>query len=596
MVPDSIALQGDEAQAAQYIPRAQKMLQGLRNRLAGSGATTASTNLRLSDTVYAYARIGPGIARAVIVATGSPDVLQEPPESETPDVPDFLSGVVVNSVLKDGAVQLFLPTEQTRRDHGIADGPSARLAVTADPDIEARWKPSHPLVIAQSERAVPTMYTGRMRQVVQLLLGFGKEPDRSRYDRTAPRQWVHKRAGAVQVLSSWEISVKQRGRQVPYDWSHYRTHGVTVASDGRLWLVEVGILNGVIAMPLPLNAATTTDAFRAKLIRMGDEAGLDALDALGGWPTGEPMPGGRALTQAIRAGLVLQLVTPEQITEFYQHDAYSSANGWSFSTDGADVHNTAWTIEESSRLKVGVWYAIRITIGDSDASDPPALAGAVQARIAAAQVDADELVWLRRKAERLTDTQCAEVLEANTQDEALQVLRAFVLNAVATASASMRLQGRGYIYKGGRWQNLMQFAEPDLDACLTFDMNADGDPAFFPRCDTVMWVAHHGNALQTIRYFFDPRTNSSRIESDFETCMNQGAWQQSILTGPIGVPQQMYTNAIDHRAEVPASSIVTRITGTSMGYRSVATADDLMQPYLGMLSRTKVFRRPVAPS
>lgn len=128
----------------------------------------------------------------------------------------------------------------------------------------------------------PGLYSGRMRQVVQILLGSDTP--------------------------------------VPYDYKFSRTHGVFRAKNGGRqedWLVEISQANGVLAMQLPACRSKIPDG-----------------NTLGYVPTGVAFPTGDALEAGIVSGKVLVLMPPHGLAEVYEKTPFSPIFGWAFNYDG----------------------------------------------------------------------------------------------------------------------------------------------------------------------------------------------------------------------------------------------------------------------
>lgn len=603
MAVDSIAFEGDPIEAGRHVKMARKCLDALRAKLGGSGAETASTQMRLSDRAYVVAFIGPGIAKAVIVAGYTAREAADSRHRAVTEVPDFLSGVTLRSVLvaqENGAdaMQSFWPTALCANAFDLPPGATlnARLAIKPDDEIEARWKePPATLRPAQTMRVVPTLYSGKMCQVVQLLLGFGREPERSRYDRERPlltRYGLD--ASRRQVLPVHEQRVRNAGRQVLYDWSFARTHGITTAADNALWLIEISVQHGVLAMPLPLNELTQTDArFRQKLEAMGDTPGLTALDALGGWPTGESFPTGDALTQAMRAGYVQELITPAQLEPLYDHHSpYSTAMGWSFNHRGTEAHVTAWRYADD-RVQRGVWYAIQLSVGTTVAIEPAPEGRGVIRRMEQSQITGDERRWLIAKANRMTRTQCQDVLAQSSPAAALAMLREIQLDPIATASGTVRRMQEGKLYWPGRYQPWIQFPEPMLGYCVSHKMQQQFGPNISPapRCQTVVHVLHNGDILKTVSFLSDPRPAVPADIDTFEPCLYEGEWERLETTGGTYVQPTMVTSDVDDRTEASGSEQRIKLRSTAIGYTSVQVADQIGYPPAGFMRRNRSFRQ-----
>jgi len=599
MAVDSISFEGDEIEARKHVKMARKCMDALRAKLGNSGAVTASTQMRVSDHAYVIALVGPGIAKAVIVAGYTAQPVDDSYRRSISDVPDFLSGVAIRSrIVTDDAgvrsMEQFWPTAACALAFALPTAPSnvARLAVEPDSALEGQWKePSTGLVPAQTLRVVPTMYTGRMRQVVQFLLGFGIEPDRSRYDRVPPLLARYGADAERQVVPLYERQVAQAGRRVLYDWSFARTHGITVAADNALWLIEISVQRGVQAMPLPLNELTQDPRFREKLVAIGDDAGITALELFGAWPTGETFPTGDALTQARRAGLVIELLAPDELDPMYDnYTAYSTAMGWSFDARGREAHATAWRYADD-RIQRGAWFSVRITIGATVAVDEPPEAISVMRRIQRQAVGEDERRWLHAKARRMSRSQCQAVLQESSAAASLETLRAIELEPAAPASATFVRVQEGPLYWPGKYQPWIQFPEPRLGYCVSHQMRQQFGPAIAnpPRCDTVVHVLHQGEQLRTVRFLYDPRPAVAPDIDTFEECTYEGEWETIATSGTTTVQPTMVTSDVDDRTEAAPAEQRTSLRSTAIGYTSVTLVDDIAYPPHGNMARMRSF-------
>lgn len=141
----------------------------------------------------------------------------------------------------------------------------------------------------------PSMYSGQMAKVVQIVLGRGN---------------------VVNYASSWALC-----------------HGVMMIA-GVPWLVEISASSGVRAMPLPISRASAgspTDAVK------------HAVEDFGGVPTGAAMPAGTT-------GGVVQLLTSGAMAEVFGKQPYTTSMGWSFNADGSEAHNTCWYTKENGHV------------------------------------------------------------------------------------------------------------------------------------------------------------------------------------------------------------------------------------------------------
>lgn len=153
-------------------------------------------------------------------------------------------------------------------------------------------------------------------------------------------------AKAVQIIMGM-------GLPVAYDYTWAKCHGLTLASDGKPWLIEISIANGVLAMPFKLATGSPTNP-------------VDAVTAckalLGGIPANTTFPTGAALTAAIAAGAVLQLLDTAAMAPAHGKSAYSASMGWSFNAAGSEAHNTCHYVSDGGQ-RMSCHYKLNITAG-----------------------------------------------------------------------------------------------------------------------------------------------------------------------------------------------------------------------------------------
>lgn len=173
----------------------------------------------------------------------------------------------------------------------------------------------------------PSMYSGLMAKAVQLIMGFGDT-------------------------------------NIVYDFRYNRTHGITLGSDNKPWLVEISHARGFVAMPLPMYPSA-----------FGSTAGAAAAALFGGLPTGEFFPQNAGstptgFTDAVTRGDVLQIL-PGAITGFSDYVAaarHGDHIGWAFSPTGRKAVNTATVVETERK---GVMFDFSINLGNMDINHSP---------------------------------------------------------------------------------------------------------------------------------------------------------------------------------------------------------------------------------
>lgn len=546
----SIRLEGDEKRALALIPEAKALLYKVQNILAKTGTSTYSMSRRVSDDAYIYVLCtgGQNIITISVAPTTVDTVLPEVPGHLTRLFPDFYSGLVYDGrmgertrtvdgeTIRFAICESFSPTMICQQVTGLSPGrqPVGRLAVRPSGELPELENDGGGAQYTQYQRLRPSMYSGTMKQVVQVLMGMGRigaaklrDPESSAPD------------------TSYIGQVDANGVQIQYDYKFNRTHGITRAVDGRLWLVEISISRGVLAMPLPIFPASDTAGFRARAEARGDDAMVLAIDELGCLPTGESFPS--ALSTAIANGDVLRLLEPSELSPFYAHSSYSSSLGWAFSKRGVEAHNTAWYFSDNDGIQRGVWYQIGLHISaltpDREPGEP-----------------------------------------------------------IAPALAYIRRQNEGIIYcppfPKTSWARYVpiKFHEPLLPGLKSHD----GAPAYGstgvagPHCDTVMFVCFVDDDLKAVRYYRNPRVaNNSGTEDDRFSgeCIYGGSWDIVTRSGGGYIPSMMYSNDFDDRRTLQGSITTTNITSDDLGYDPPRFSDFITNPQVSHVFRHRVFRR-----
>lgn len=175
--------------------------------------------------------------------------------------------------------------------------------------------------VAQIYHLKPSMYTGHMRKVIQVLLGIGKE--------------------------------------IKYGYTFERSHGVIhVAStkDGKPinipYLVEISKANGVLVTKLPYCNASITAENTLTYVPIGGGLPFEKTSEDGESKIEDP----EALAEAIADGRVQQVITPAAMKEFYDQSPFFAECGWAFSYDTMEAANTCWNWPE--KYKVASLYVI----------------------------------------------------------------------------------------------------------------------------------------------------------------------------------------------------------------------------------------------
>lgn len=319
--PDvSVRIEGDKTEAKKLFGLARATLfQAINTRESADVSTTCLTRRTPDGSGYVQAYLaGPIKILTIFASPVVNEVLtapEEPIELAKPGVTyeaSMYHGVVKGGTLvtTNGVTRLrsFYPSAVCAKVTGLTRGFQ---------DVEK---------LAINQYSIkPSMFSGTMKRVAQIILGIGNVKDNS-----------------PGYISGKVPTSVRRTVALNYDYKWARTHGVYKSGPKNHWLIEISITNGVLAMPLPILANTATTAYRTKLVKKGDTATLKVVDEFGGLPSGEEFPSGATLSKAIADGKVLQLLSAAALADFYALSPYALHWGWAFSEDGKHAHATAY--------------------------------------------------------------------------------------------------------------------------------------------------------------------------------------------------------------------------------------------------------------
>lgn len=595
----NLSIIGDRQVGLALAPKAQEVLRELKDRMAITGMFSGALYRRLSDVSYCYVRVA-GETNLISIVAGS---LQEPvmiPQFQRAQPPEVLSGVVTYGFLseEEDLLSSYYPTLTSQRLHQLPAGQqrSARLAVKPYQTINTS-KLEHP---SQYSGVRPTMYSGRMKRVVQAIMGLGRLPANPLYkDVLQPLA----DGELPEPLSDFEQEVLRDGYQVRYDFRWFRTHGVAVGADRRLWLVEIGGTRGMVAMPLPLNPLSLSEKYRLQAEKLGDSDVLAYLEEFDGVPTGEAFPDDTEDLEAlIRAGQVLRLLTTEQLSGFYQLTGLSSACGWAFNESGTEAHNTGYGWYADG-LQFCAHYNINIAIAASkmpnDGQQKNRMRQALRAynsRFSKVRFEAALAKLDYMSTDELQ--QQFRLLSIDGPDLYLDRLDQLVVQPIAPGSmATMGKVGEGNmanaqtasVYNLKLWEP----AWTEEMSILSHDFSANTKPWIrFAECDTTVFVFFAGDQLKTIKWFATNKdTATDETVSDYEDCMYIGKWSKTTTYGGRGVRRAWYSDDFDDRTEFADSSFYEEIEGTKLGIGGAAWNDWIFPQERGTLSRNVFFRR-----
>ena len=505
--PVSVRFDGDPERVKELLPAAQQLLARVRAFTQTAEVSTFSGHMNPTPDSYVYALVAGEQQIIYISAESAPAPEPEvwPTSDITPEI-DIMSGAVFSGVLntvkyKDarGEEQERLEIESwspTRQYAAFAEipyraQPSARLAVRYDATQFPEWgpPPKSQLQFSQYHKSRSSMYTGLMGKAVQAIMGLG------RIDPLI----LAKTDEEKQTPTDYMKRVAANGVQVLYDYKFNRTHGITRGADGRMWLIEISSGKGVVAIPLPYIPTTDTPEFIGKARESKNLALGPIVNALGGIPSGEPMPSNAEIERRILEGTALRLATPEQLADFYKLSGFSTVCGWSFNSTGTSAVNVGFTYDDDHPYQRSQCWLMTIRIGPVNRNWKPG-------------------------------------------------------TPMASGSASLLLRSEGRLFS--RKQGIpVKYYEPGIDGLLTHIALPQRLPGVTQlpllRMNAPVFAAWINDELKMGWFFNDQRPDNTFQSTDDrigEHCFLSGSWSWEYRTGSTTLPPMVWTNDYDYRA------------------------------------------------
>ncbi len=597
----------------------EKLARGLTNFKSVSQLDNLKRVATLSDGRQAVAIDMGGTFRILVLERH--EIPEQLPDglAET-NVPMLFSGVITRSTLREGEGTGVKLTEQTRRRlAGYEDNklPPKEVALQRFRiEYDARFRYFEPrqqgiFKATQYARQRPTWYSGTMSEVMQIVGGFGRQrlgelPDDAieRARMLLPERYL--RRIRLELNSSrlpGYTGFPDEEGQFKYDYKHSGGNAVSFDSSGAPWLLQISS-RGVFAMPLPVAPATTTEAFREYVQDVGDTELERILERFGGIPTGEPMPQDGAVFEAWRrAGVIIKVC---ETADFYDHNAYYAAGGWSLNSRGTEGFNTCWSTDRAG-LKRGYAYKMKLQLGAApargmvsldwefaDQHETDKVNTYLSSIYRALGSDTARAAAIKYKLRRHTVAQILARAEGARGASDVDYWDRLEMEPIASHAGSVVRVGEGPIYWGLKMypqsQGRLKFPALSGDGCESFVMVSPDYDGGMVRCDTIVFGCYVDDELQVIKYFIDEREFYQEEESTFEDYMIVGQWEKTTTTGVSGLMGYFYTSAFDDRDAAPPVSTRTEIVGTDMGYGNPAYQTPGVLFCVGSLSRARYYQ------
>lgn len=539
-------------------------------------------------------------------------------------IPMLYSGVITRAMVRQGQGVKMVITEQTRRRMGDYKGrykPLKHLElqrfVIDYHDKVQEFIPNPPSALRHTQyvKQRPTWYSGSMAKVMQIVGGYGRQDLKSLPDKFWERATVNLPDKVKQAIDK-ELDDKllpaytgypPKSGQYQYDYKHSHTNAVSFDDMGYPWLLQIN-RRGVYAMNLPMIPATTTTAYREWVESVGDGEILSILDTFGGLPSGESFPeNSNDFASWERAGAIVKVC---DTADFYGHIAYSSACGWSFNSLGTDGYNTCYAYSDNG---IAIGYAYNMTLRLANVkergwlSSPKPTLPTYQAKEVAnflakimANIDkqSSQGAAMRYKLRRMNDKELYEQIKNMgdvSLDVAITALDILVMPPIAKHTGQVRRVAQGVLYHPAKFefQPQIKFAEPLMNACLSFDFSQlDGFPKLNPppKCDTIMYAYFADDDLKVVKYFYDIQKEQVQVDTNFEPYMMTGSYYRTVTEGASQVSGHFYHSDIDDRELVAPRLTHTTIDGEDKGYDTTPFfAFDYVFAMQGMIWRNRYY-------
>lgn len=350
---------------------------------------------------------------------------EEEDEELISHLPDIMSGVVIGGFYDPDQPTLagvLRTTPYSALQTGMHTGAlwkTNRLAVPLSERITTPTEFSSAVGITQYTVVQPYKYTGKMRSLVQWLLGAGKMPASSRYD-------------TLLTLPTTCIPTQESGTnvQISYNYRFNQSHGLTIGADGHPWVILIDQALGVWAFLLPRIHGSDLPSFYEAMT----DAELSALDEfMVAWPLFKGIPTGENITPETlaaweKSGCAIKLLDVSAMGVFGESQGVATQLGWAFDYTGNEARVIAVKHVTGPGVDYDTAHYLRLTFAVG-AVRAPLNTTAVQA-IRAKYIVPGAPAHVRLKAHYMSDLDAYNVLNGHVTFDAV------VSAPIASAAAS----------------------------------------------------------------------------------------------------------------------------------------------------------------
>ena len=531
------------------------------------------------------------------------------------DIPMLFSGAVVGyPLLKLGDGLPLNLTKQTQRRifnyDIIKQAPSnvrlLKFACKYNP-IFFEFKPENEvdgLIYTQYIEQKPTWYSGAMAEVIQIVGGYGKqeldklpEDDVERAKMAIPDKYMK---GIVDKLKNQRLpaytGLPNKDGQFQYDYRFLETNLVSFDSDNKPWLIKID-RSGVWAMPLPIVPATSTDEFREYMIEVNDTEILAILDRFGALPSGESFPLSVSAFEAWRrAGVIIKIC---DTSDFYTHDGYSTAMGWSSNLLGTEAINTCYDYDEISQLVTSFTYKAKLRLqpavnsgwldvkNNKPTTEDQGFINRYLTFIYELITDnTPKNLAIKYKINRTSLSDLADRARRTLSESEVDYWGDLTLEPIANHIGKISKINQGPYFGGAE----IKVPEPVyFKGCVSVPISRANRNDYLGAQDTIVLAYYMGDSLKVARSFNDNRVHKYQEETDFEEHMYAGKWFKRRLLGEAKLSGTIYLSDIDDRVLTATTEVNTDVLGTDLGFSGAHLQMDFYLYRTGDLFRNRYY-------
>jgi hypothetical protein len=595
MFTGSISYEGDRAPPRHTIDMAVQCALQLRNQKTALTAPRLIKSFDLADGTQAYVLDMEHVWRVHLIPPAE-GFEEEAYEVRTPSFPMHQTATIAGML--SGNMNLVTLEHRPDRDppglyikndnfnlmpesSELFARPEAsyKLAIEENDALAPLRDPFSPIIYSQFASIEPGNYTGAMSHIIQLLLGVGRilpydyeqrwlDADPNRSPMAAKTVDLDPITGELEndtegPPTSFYIGQDNEQVQITYDWRWNRTHGVMwgARSQGRQapMLVELG-QRGIFLMPFPVDSISQTPAGQAHYLKVYPDLGRFSpfkdgeeplFEAIGGFPTGERMPGVIEETRRwVRAGFLLE--ADRDLSEFYSGIAMTSNFGWSFHPSKPRAINTMYKYNDKGQ-KVGYCYEVNLAI--TEKADVIKVRNTVTPLVIAALGLTDEID--KFKAERLPQDFAEAMVESPDYDEfdAFEVSPDWDVRARIIKLREGFLEFPGFQCPKGSWGPChpltsaphFKYYEPIISSVLNFDFEKPPDVPMPARSDGPIFATYVNGSAEIVHFFHEPGTGTRFRQNTRQPCQYVGIWQDIDYSEGMRLVGHFYTSSRDFR-------------------------------------------------